>query len=161
MQQLCGQCSRLSVVMHDEQGQRLGLAATSGGNGQNNHRSGNNGQAGATKTNKKGNDGLLSPQKAATSGVNGQNNHRSGNNGQAGATTTSKKGNGGLLSPQKAATSSKATSGPQKGNTPTVDPDDYVDPDWYNGWGYQWHMERYGHIKKLYPDGKRTLHTKI
>eukprot|EP00961_Rhodomonas_salina_P053507 717742-Rhodomonas_salina.1 len=29
MSQLCGQCSRLSVVMHDEQGQRLGLAATS------------------------------------------------------------------------------------------------------------------------------------
>eukprot|EP00961_Rhodomonas_salina_P259151 3501441-Rhodomonas_salina.1 len=29
MPQLCGQCSRLPVVMHDEQGQRLGMAATS------------------------------------------------------------------------------------------------------------------------------------
>eukprot|EP00961_Rhodomonas_salina_P261575 3535416-Rhodomonas_salina.1 len=29
MQQLYGQCNRLSVVMHDEQGQMLGLAATS------------------------------------------------------------------------------------------------------------------------------------
>eukprot|EP00961_Rhodomonas_salina_P282245 3813632-Rhodomonas_salina.1 len=126
MQQLCGQCSRLSVVIHDEQGQGLGLAATSGVDGQNNHRSGNNGQTGTTKTSKK-----------------------------------DEKGKDGLLSPQKAATSSKATSDPQKGNTPKVDQDDSFNPEWYNGWGWgrQWHMERYGHIKKVYPDGKRTLNT--